>query len=131
MSSDYICMRAKYIVVMIRINLPNPVIFFLKAHLIQPLQLDLGSKNHPRHSRSIECTESTFFYGHIVCQPRKFPVRVLQRIPNVTTIRNLAERFTQVLLSAMPCYADFRPFLTILTVKIPQNVNQEFSFIAM
>lgn len=41
--------------------------------------IHLGPDYHPSHLRTIECTQSTCFYGHANCKPRHFAVRILQR----------------------------------------------------
>lgn len=41
--------------------------------------LDLGYDYYPRYLRTVECTRHSCFYGHFMCKPRSFTVKILRR----------------------------------------------------
>lgn len=41
--------------------------------------VDLGPDYYPRYLRSVECTSKNCWYGHYVCKPRSFTVKILKR----------------------------------------------------
>lgn len=41
--------------------------------------LDLGPNYFPQYLRTVECTKQTCWYGHFVCQPRSFTMKLLRK----------------------------------------------------